>query len=103
MYVNQICKDMLCISNISYLYALYVIHTCNPPQKKMYYLNLVLLKTLKWVAVCDVPHQWIAQQVGPVSVYCDGVGCCVLCLPHGIPVWQHIGQVSLLQAGTIVI
>ena len=26
-------------------------------------------------------HQWIAQrQVGPVSVYCDGVGCHVLCL-----------------------
>ena len=42
---------------------------------------------------CDVPHQWIAQwQVGPVSVYCDGVGCRVLCLRHGIPVWQHIGQ-----------
>ena len=28
---------------------------------------------------------------GPVSVYCDGVGCHVLCLRHGIPVWQHIG------------
>ena len=42
---------------------------------------------------CDVPHQWIAQrQVGPVSVYCDGVGCHVLCLRHGISVWQHIGQ-----------
>ena len=42
---------------------------------------------------CDVPHQWIAQRkVGPVSVYCDGVGCHVLCLWHGIPVWQHIGQ-----------
>ena len=28
---------------------------------------------------CDVPHRWIAQrQVGPVSVYCDGVGCPVL-------------------------
>ena len=52
-------------------------------------------KTLKWVAVfqCYVPHQWIAQrQVGPVSVYCDGVGCRVLCLGHGIPVCQHIGQ-----------
>ena len=32
------------------------------------------------------------QQVGPVCVYCDGVGCHVLCLRHGIPVWQHIGQ-----------
>ena len=42
---------------------------------------------------CDVPHQWIAQrQVGPVSVYCDGVGCRVLCLQQGISVWQHIGQ-----------
>ena len=42
---------------------------------------------------CDVPHRWIAQrQVGPVSVYCDGVGSHVLCLRHGIPVWQHIGQ-----------
>ena len=42
---------------------------------------------------CDVPHPWIAQrQVSPVSVYCDGVGCHVLCLRHGIPVWQHTGQ-----------
>ena len=23
---------------------------------------------------CDIPHQWIARQVGPVSVYCDGRG-----------------------------
>ena len=44
---------------------------------------------------CDVRHQWIAQrQVDPVSVYCDGVGCHVLCLPHGIPVWQHIGTTA---------
>ena len=28
----------------------------------------------------------------PVSVYCDRVGCQVLCLQHCIPVWQHIGQ-----------
>ena len=42
---------------------------------------------------CDVPHQWIAQrQVGPVSVYFDGVGCHVLRLRPGIPVWQHIGH-----------
>ena len=41
----------------------------------------------------DVSHQWIAQrQVGLVSVQCDGVGCHVLCLWHGIFVWQHIGQ-----------
>ena len=40
---------------------------------------------------CDVPHQWIAQwQVGPMSVYCDGLWCHVLCLRHGISVWQHI-------------
>ena len=44
---------------------------------------------------CDVPHQWIAQrQVGPVSVYCDGMGCHVLWLRHGISVWQPIGQNS---------
>ena len=41
----------------------------------------------------DVPHQWIPQrQVGPVSVYCDGVGCRALCLQHGTLVWQHIAQ-----------
>ena len=40
---------------------------------------------------CDVPHQWIAQrQVDPV--YCDRIGCHVLCLQHDIRVWQHIGQ-----------
>ena len=44
-----------------------------------------------FVFLCDVLHIWIAQrQVGPVAVYCDGVGCHVLCLRHGIPVWQHI-------------
>ena len=38
---------------------------------------------------CDVPHQWIVQrQVIPVSVYCDEVGCRVMCLWHGIPVLQ---------------
>ena len=45
---------------------------------------------------CDVPHQWIAQrQAGPVSVYCDGVGFHILCLRHGIPVLQHIGQSTI--------
>ena len=40
-----------------------------------------------------VPHQWLAQrQVGSVSVYCDGVGCHVLCLRYDIPVRRHIGQ-----------
>ena len=44
---------------------------------------------------CDVPHQWIAQQqVHPVSVYCDGVACHVLCLQPDNPVWQHIGQLT---------
>ena len=44
----------------------------------------------KWV---HAPHQWIAQrQVAPVSVYCDRVGCRVLCLRHDIPVWQHTSQ-----------
>ena len=54
----------------------------------------VLPKTSKWVAVYYiVVHQWIAvRQVGPVSLYCDGVGSHVLCLRHGIPVWQYIGQ-----------
>ena len=55
----------------------------------------VLIQGIKMgscVFQCDVPHQWIAQrQVGPVSVYCDGVGCRVLCLRHGISAWQHIG------------
>ena len=42
---------------------------------------------------CEILHQWIAQrQVGSVFVYCDGVGCHVLCLRHGIPVWQRTGQ-----------
>ena len=51
------------------------------------------IKMGSYVFRCDVPHQWIAQrQVGPVSVYCDGVECSVLCLRHGISVWQHIGQ-----------
>ena len=45
------------------------------------------------VSQSDVSHQWIAQrQVGPVSVYFDGMVFHVLCLRHGVPVWQHIGQ-----------
>ena len=39
---------------------------------------------------CDIPHQWIAQgQVGPVSVYCDGVGCHVLYAAWHICVAAH--------------
>ena len=42
---------------------------------------------------CKVPLQWILQQqVGPVSIYCDRIGCHVLCLRNGIPVWLHFGQ-----------
>ena len=42
---------------------------------------------------CDVPHQWISQRhIGHASLYCDGVGCRVLCLRHDIPMWQHISQ-----------
>ena len=53
---------------------------------------------------CDVPHKCIAHtQVGPVSVYCDGVWCHVLCLQQGIPVWQHIGKSTMLQVGTVAI
>ena len=51
------------------------------------------IKMGSYVFQCDVPHQWIAKrQVCPVSIDCDGVGCHVLCLRHGIPEWQHIGQ-----------
>ena len=66
---------------------------------------------------CDVPHQWIAQrQVGPMSVYCDEVGCHVLCLctVTGWGVMSYVCgmaflcghtlvKVQLLQAGTVVI
>ena len=45
----------------------------------------------------NVPHQWIAQQVGPVSVYCNRMGCHVLCLQHGIPVYSTLVKVPLLQ------
>ena len=33
-----------------------------------------------------------------MSVYCDGVECNVLCLRHGIPVWQSIGQSTTVTA-----
>ena len=50
------------------------------------------IKMISCVFQCDIPHQWKARQVGPLSVYCDGVGCHVQCLRHGIHVWQYIGQ-----------
>ena len=46
------------------------------------------------VCQCYVP-----RQVGPVSAHCDGVGCHVLCLWHGISVWQHIGQSTTATSG----
>ena len=62
----------------------------------------------------NVPHLLITRQSCPcvctqwwggmswsVSVYCDKVGCHALW--HGIPVWQHLGKVPLLQAGTVTI
>ena len=77
------------------------------------------IKMSSCVFQCNVPHQWIApRQVGRVSVYCDWEGCHALSLPHGISVWQHIGQdvcsmtflcsstlvkVLLLQVGTVEI
>ena len=53
----------------------------------------ICIKLGSCVFQCDIPHQWIAQrQVGPVSVYCEGMECHVLRLRHGIQVWQDIGQ-----------
>ena len=64
---------------------------------------------------CDVSHQWIVQRlVGPVSVYCDGVGCLVLFL-YTVTGWgvmscvcgmaflcgSTLVKVPLLQAGTV--
>ena len=62
-------------------------------------------ETLKWVVVYSTvsfPNQWIAQrQVGPVSVYCDGVGCrvCSMSFLCG----STLVKVPLLHAGTVVI
>ena len=45
---------------------------------------------------CDVPHQLIARrQVGPVSVYCDWVGCHVLCL-YTVIGWGVMSCVCIL-------
>ena len=56
-------------------------------------ISLSDIKTGSFDLQCDIPHQWIAKlQVNPVSVYCDRVGCRVLCLRHGIPVWHYNGQ-----------
>ena len=45
-----------------------------------------------YVFLCNVPHQWRVRQIRPVYLYYNGVWCHVLCLRHGIPLWQHIGQ-----------
>ena len=37
----------------------------------------------------------LSYENDPVSVYCGGVGCHVLCLQHDIPVWQPIGQSTI--------
>ena len=48
---------------------------------------------------CDVPHQWIAQrQVGPVSVYCDGVGVMSCVCSMAFLCGSILVKVSLLQA-----
>ena len=58
------------------------------PTSKLGYLSFDK-KSIFWhVFVRNV----ICVFVGPVSVFCDGVGCHVPCLRHGISVWQHIGQ-----------
>ena len=53
----------------------------------------------------DHTHQLIAQrQGGPVYVYCDEVGCHVLCLRHGIlQCGSTLVKVPLLQTGTVVV
>ena len=53
---------------------------------------------------CDVPHQWIAQQlVSPVSVNCDrwGVMSCVCSM--AFLCGSTLVKVPLLQAGTVAI
>ena len=54
---------------------------------------------------CDVPHQWIAQrQVGPVSVYCDGLGVIYACVcGMAFLCGCTLVKVPLLQAGTVAI
>ena len=45
---------------------------------------------------CEIPHQWQAKpQVGPVSVYCEGVGCHDLCL-YTVMGWDVMTCVCIL-------
>ena len=43
---------------------------------------------------CGAPHQWHngRSALWLYTHYCDGMGCHVLCLQHGIPMWPHIIQ-----------
>ena len=51
------------------------------------------VKSSSCCSQCNVLHQWMAQrQVCPVSVYCDCVGCHVLCMWHDIQIWPHNNQ-----------
>ena len=50
------------------------------------------------VILCDVQYQWIAQrQVGSVSLYCDSVGCHVLCLRQAFLCGSTLVRVPLLN------
>ena len=86
-------------------YTFYRASHCLPPHQHKVERSLVCVEgqgRISWsgltqdikmgscVFQCDVPHQWIARQVGPVSVYCH-----VLCLWHGIPVWHHVGESTI--------
>ena len=56
------------------------------------------------VLQCDVPHQCIAQrQVGPVSVYCDGVGAMSCVCGMAFLCGSTLVNVPLLQAVPVVV
>ena len=48
----------------------------------------------------DIPHQFIARQVGPESVYCDVVGCHVLCL-YIVTGWGVVPWICILWQGVV--
>ena len=69
------------------------------------------------VFTCNISRRWIIQQqVDPVSVYCDGVGCRVLCL-YSVTGWgvmscvcgmaflcgSTLVKVPLLQPGIVAV
>ena len=48
---------------------------CGRSGKDFPFGSYPIYKMRSWGFQCDVPHQWIAQRhVGPVTVYCDGLG-----------------------------